>query len=116
MTPGEQIRDFISVETVAQRFLDEAVRMAELQVTSDGCRVASGKGPKAQVGGQRSEIGNSQLIRVANVGTGHPQTLRQFAEFWWEKWQAKGELKIGAIPYRDNEVLRYVPNLSIYEI
>jgi nucleoside-diphosphate-sugar epimerase len=112
MTLGEQIRDFIPVEAVAARFLDEAVRMAELQVTSDGCRVASGKGPKAQVGGQRSEIGNSQLIRVANVGTGHPQTLRQFAEFWWEKWEAKGELKLGAVPYRDNEVMRYVPKID----
>jgi len=49
---------------------------------------------------------------VANVGTGHPQTLLGFAEHWWKNWDAKGRLLPGALPYRDNEVMRYVPEVS----
>jgi len=48
---------------------------------------------------------------IGNVGTGKPQTLRTFAEFWWKEWNAKGKLKVGVLPYRANEVMRYVPKL-----
>ena len=84
MSPGEQIRDFIPVEQVAQAFL----KALELP-------------PSAL----RSPL-------VANVGTGHPQTLLAFAEHWWEKWGATGKLIPGALPYRDNEVMRYVPEVK----
>lgn len=81
MTAGEQIRDFIPVETVAEKFV-AALARKDLQAGA----------PK-----------------IENVGTGQPQTLRAFAEFWWKQWNAKGQLKIGVLPYRDNEVMRYVP-------
>jgi hypothetical protein len=53
--------------------------------------------------------------KMENVGTGKPQTLRALAEFWWRQWNAKGKLKIGALPYRANEVMRYVPRVSLPE-
>jgi hypothetical protein len=46
---------------------------------------------------------------IRNVGTGKPQTIRQFAERWWEVWGAKGKLLPGALPYRQYEVMRCVP-------
>ena len=39
-------------------------------------------------------------------------TLREFAEFWWDKLDATGKLKLGIVPYRPNEVMRYVPLLN----
>ena len=84
MTAGEQVRDFVPVETVAEKFAAALAR-------TDLC---AGE-PK-----------------VENVGTGKPQTLRGFAEYWWKQWNAKGKLEIGALPYRANEVMRYVPQLA----
>lgn len=80
MTPGDQIRDFVSVESVADQFLADLAAPPEL-----------GK------------------ARVANVASGDPMTLREFAELWWKKWGGKGQLNFGAVPYRANEVMRYVP-------
>lgn len=81
MTPGEQIRDFMPVEQVARQFLRACKRTDTL-------------------------IGKAL---VENLGTGHPQTVKRFSEFWWAKWHAKGKLLFGNIPYRHNEVMRYVP-------
>lgn len=83
MTAGEQVRDFVPVEKVAATFLHALTR---------------------------EDLGPGEP-RVENVGTGQPQTLRAFAEHWWKHWGAKGQLKPGAIPYRDREVMRYVPQL-----
>jgi nucleoside-diphosphate-sugar epimerase len=83
MTPGEQIRDFVPVENVANAFVS-ALERTDL---------IPGK-PK-----------------VENVGTGNPQTLRALAGHWWKQWGAKGTLKIGALPYRAGEVMRYVPQI-----
>jgi UDP-glucose 4-epimerase len=83
MTAGEQIRDFVPAETVAEKFLSALVR-EDLQAGE----------PK-----------------IENVGTGNPQTLRAFAEFWWRQSDSKGKLKIGALPYRECEVMRYVPEV-----
>jgi UDP-glucose 4-epimerase len=84
MTPGEQLRDFVSVEQVA----------AELLAACCDPTIAPG------------------APRVTNVGSGQPQTVRQFAEYWWRRWNAKGALQFGALPYRDGEVMRYVPELA----
>lgn len=84
MTAGGQIRDFVPVETVAETFI-AAITRADLKAGQ----------PK-----------------VENLGTGRPQTLRAFAEHWWKHWNAKGCLQFGAVPYRDNEVMRYVPLIS----
>jgi nucleoside-diphosphate-sugar epimerase len=83
MTPGDQIRDFIPVETVAETFA-AALGRTDLRAGE----------PKFE-----------------NLGTGKPQSLRAFAEFWWKHWNAKGKLEIGATPYRPNEIMRYVPKI-----
>jgi nucleoside-diphosphate-sugar epimerase len=83
MTAGDQVRDFVPVEKVAATFLHALIR--------------------------------EDLVRgepqIENVGTGQPQTLREFAEYWWKHCGAQGKLLPGAVPYRDREVMRYVPQL-----
>jgi nucleoside-diphosphate-sugar epimerase len=83
MTRGEQIRDFIPVEQVAATFVTALMR---------------------------TDLRPGQP-QVENVGTGRPQTLRCFAEHWWRKWNATGQLKFGEVTYRANEVMRYVPQI-----
>jgi len=81
MTKGEQVRDFVPVEQVAAAFVSSLARTD----------LRPGK------------------PRIENLGTGRPQTLLTFAEHWWKVWQAKGRLLPGALPYRENEVMRYAP-------
>jgi nucleoside-diphosphate-sugar epimerase len=83
MTMGEQIRDFIPVEEVASLFVSA--------LSFD--RVAAGK----------------PIIK--NIGTGKPQSVRDFSEYWWKHWNAKGRLLQGNLQYRDHEIMRYVPKL-----
>jgi UDP-glucose 4-epimerase len=83
MTAGEQVRDFISVEEVAEQFL---------KALASNLHVKGG-------------------VSIRNIGTGNPQTVREFSEHWWEKWGATGELRIGELPYRENEVMRYLPEV-----
>jgi nucleoside-diphosphate-sugar epimerase len=82
MTLGEQIRDFIPVEDVAAQFLEDL-----------------------------EDSPSPGKVRLRNIGTGHPQSLRNFAETWWQRWGACGKLKFGAKPYREGEVMRYVPHI-----
>ena len=84
MTAGEQVRDFISVENVADQFIN---------IIDDIDGIDPGK----------------PIIR--NVGTGTPQTVREFSEYWWSYWVSKGTLLPGAIPYREDEVMRFVPEV-----
>ncbi|MGD1089575.1 MAG: NAD-dependent epimerase/dehydratase family protein [Verrucomicrobiota bacterium] len=84
MTAGEQVRDFIPVEQVAEIFVNSL---------------------------SRTDLKPGTPI-IENVGTGEPRTLRAFAEHWWRHWNAKGKLLIGTVPYRENEVMRYVPLMS----
>lgn len=83
MTPARQVRDFTPVETVASVLLESLTR-------------------------DDLEPG---LPNIENVGTGKPQTVGEFAEYWWNRWNAQGKLLIGALPYRENEVMRYVPQI-----
>ena len=83
MTYGEQIRDFIKVEDVAKIILEESVNMKE------------------------------NTISIKNVGSGNPKKLKDFVYEAWEGLNAKGSIKLGSIPYRDNEVMRFVPNIDI---
>lgn len=83
MTAAEQVRDFIPVEWVAEQFLNETMR-------------------------NDWEPG---IPLVKNLGSGKPQRLRDFAEYWWQKWNAKGKLNFGVLPYRSGEIMRYVPEL-----
>lgn len=81
MSKGEQVRDFIPVEQVAAAFVS-AVTRTDLRPGQ----------PK-----------------IENLGTGQPQTIRHLAEYWWQTWKATGKLLVGTQPYRENEVMRYVP-------
>lgn len=82
MTAGEQVRDYQSVDDVARSFL----------------RGLDAPSPPGQA-----------LVR--NLGSGRPITLGEFASAHWENWSARGSLKIGALPYRENEVMRFVPQI-----
>lgn len=84
MSFGEQVRDFVAVEEVAKQFCDHL------------------------------DFSNSIAGRpeVHHVASGHPQSLLSFAEYWWQRWHAKGSLKPGAVPYRRNEIMRLVPALN----
>jgi UDP-glucose 4-epimerase len=84
MTHGEQIRDFIDVATVADRLLNAC---------------------------ERADIDKGKP-NLANLGSGNPQRVREFCEYWWHAWGATGKLQIGALPYRENEVMRYVPEIT----
>ncbi len=83
MTKGEQVRDYLTVESVAEQFLEWCLRDDVL--------------PGEPV--------------IKNLGTGCPVSMREFAEYWWRKSEAKGALKIGALPYRENEIMRFVPQI-----
>ena len=92
MTLGEQVRDFIPVEKVATGFLDESSQLFNL-----------------------SDAQSFTWPRIVNIGSGHPQTLRQFAEQWWKQWDAQGNLLLGKIPHRNQELMKCVPELSVIE-
>ena len=83
MTKGEQIRDFISVDEVAKKIVD----------------------------GLKFNDVNKGEPQILNVGTGEPKSVLEFSKYWWKKWDAKGQLRVGSIPYRDNEIMRYVPKV-----
>jgi nucleoside-diphosphate-sugar epimerase len=85
MTKGEQVRDMISVESCANAILDVAVNRG-------------------------LEPGKPE---IHNVGTGRATTVRAFAESWWSRWNASGHLVVGALAYRQGEVMRYVPELTL---
>lgn len=81
LTPGEQIRDFISVEEVSQIIL--------------------------KISCLPSSLFKKPLI--LNIGSGKPQSVLEFCQYWWAKWGANSKLKPGFIDYRPKEVMRYVP-------
>lgn len=78
MSTGEQVRDFINVTEVARQFINYL----------DFSKV---------------EEGNPIIHHIA---TGRPTTLREFSQYWWEKWNAKGKLILGTVPYREGEMMR----------
>ena len=84
MTSGNQVRDFVNVTDAAKQIVD--------RITRDD--VTPGK------------------PFIENVGSGKPTMVRDFAEKWWKRWDAKGKLIFGAVPHRPDEVMRYVPSLS----
>lgn len=83
MTLGGQVRDFVAVQDVADAFLHALVREV---CPGNPC--------------------------VRNVGSGQPMTVRAFCERWWRRWDARGQLRVGALPYRPNEVMRFVPQID----
>lgn len=83
MSEGNQIRDFIPVETVAASFLHHLK--------------ASDNAPG--------------VPECHDIGTGISQSLYDFACHWWTHWGASGNLMRGAIPRRAGEIHRLVPRL-----
>jgi len=81
MTEGDQLRDFIHVDKVVQRFYELCC--------------------------DKEIPFGSPLIE--NLGSGRSQSVLEFSQFWWNKWDATGKLLIGEMPYREGEVMRYVP-------
>lgn len=82
MTMGEQVRDFTPVKYVAKCFVDEL----------------------------REQLSPGDA-RIRNVGTGSIVSLAEFAVQQWKQLGATGRLKFGSVPYRENEVMRYVPKV-----
>lgn len=78
MSAGEQVRDFIPVEEVARQFVQAL----------DFTDVLPGQ------------------PRVEHVATGKPQSLLEFSQHWWRHWGGTGQLIVGAVPYRHNEMMR----------
>lgn len=83
MSEGSQVRDFIRVEDVAAGF----VRALDRVDLSPGHPV------------------------IENLGSGSPRSLAEFAREEWSRFGAKGELLLGKLPMRKNEVMRFVPLL-----
>lgn len=84
MTEGGQVRDFIEVTEVARMILLSAHDIMK---------------------------STSEIPEFHNLGSGKPQSIYEFSKYWWDKWNAKGELQRGVLPYRKGEVMRYVPAL-----
>lgn len=84
MTMGEQIRDFTPVEFVANSIIEIATKQS---------------------------IKSGEPI-IKNIGMGRPKSLLSFANEIWLKNNAKGKLLPGEINYRDNEIMRYVPDIN----
>ena len=83
MTKGDIIRDFIDVNDLSLMLLDYI---------------------------EKIDLKDGKPI-ITNVGTGKPKRLLDFAEYWWNKLGATGNLIPGAIPSRKNEIMRFVPEL-----
>lgn len=82
MTLGEQVRDFMDVTEVAEAFVNIM---------------------------KEQEDGRNFVVK--NIASGQPISIREFAEKFWNHWAAKGKLIFGALPYRDQEVMRFTPKL-----
>jgi nucleoside-diphosphate-sugar epimerase len=83
MPPGDQIRDFIRAEDVANYF----------------CHALN-----------RQDLKPGEPI-VENVGSGKAMTVKEFCDYWWAKWQATGQIRYGRLPHRSGEIMRYVPEI-----
>jgi nucleoside-diphosphate-sugar epimerase len=81
MTLGEQVRDFVPVEEVAKQFLFAV------------------------------KSGAKSGFNIRHVGSGKSQTVAAFSQTVWREYNATGQLKLGALPYRKNDAMRYVPKI-----
>ena len=84
MTSGNQIRDFIKVEEVAQHFVNAILR---------------------------KDIVSFKPL-VVNIGNGYGTSLRNFAIKEWKNFNASGKLIIGGLESRPNEIQRMVANID----
>ena len=78
MTPAEQVRDYIDVKDAAKQ-LNTVI-----------------------------ELPGSNTLRVHHIASGKPVVLKDFADYWWNHWGAKGKINYGVLPYRSYESMRIV--------
>ena len=69
MTSGTQIRDFISVDEVVNHFMDAL---------------------------DFSDYHNFPII--SHVAHGKPKSLKQFVDYWWDFYKAKGKILYNSYP------------------
>lgn len=84
LTAGEQIRDFSHVSDIANKIINEL---------------------------KLFDFDSGETI-VKNIGSKNIKSVKEFTEFWWKKWNAKGKLIFGSEDYRDDEIMRFVPKLT----
>ena len=84
LTFGEQIRDFVHVTDLSKMLLNELYQL----------------------------INQPDQIKIMNLGSGRPRTIRDFAEKIWADNNAAGSLRFGELDYRENELMRCVPDLD----
>lgn len=83
MSGGEQVRDFLHVSVAASRLMDLAEDLPE--------------------------PGKPEVVHVAS---GCAITLAEFARKVWAEAGARGKLRIGALPYREGEPMRIIPDVA----
>ena len=86
MTKGEQIRDFQKVEDLVHFIINEL----------------------------NFENAIPGAPNVINSGSGVPRSIMNFVMENWQNLGAKGNILPGKLPYRKNEVFRYVPAINKY--
>ena len=84
MTAGEQLRDFIHVEELAKQLINNINQLDD----------------------------TDNLTIIKNLGSGNVQSILDFSQNIWSESRATGNLLVGKLPYRDGEVMRYVPLLE----
>ena len=85
MTGGAQVRDFQEVGDCCDQILQLAMHSESF----------------------------SNSPRIYNLGTGRPQSLKEFALYCWSHFKSSASINFGALPYRLNEVFRYVPDVNL---
>jgi UDP-glucose 4-epimerase len=85
MTNGEQVRDFLPVEDAASIFLERASISSSFSVG----------------------------VNIFNIGSGNSVVIREFAESFWSEYKASGKLLVGKIPYREGEIMSFVPGSQL---
>jgi nucleoside-diphosphate-sugar epimerase len=79
MSSGDQIRDFINVEDVADHFIKSL---------------------------DFSDYKNEPII--SHVASGRPRSLKEFASYWWDFYNAKGSIIYNAFPSRGIELPKII--------
>ena len=60
------------------------------------------------------KVGMQSSENVLAINKDENAPIFEFAEHWWRTWDAKGRLLPGTIPYRKGEVMRCVPELTLW--
>ena len=84
MTKGEQVRDFIYVKDAIRSI----IQSLNFKFMNDG------------------------EILIQNIGSGKSLSVIDFCKYWWDKWNAHGNLLPNTVSYRKNEIMRLVPKLD----